>query len=337
MNASPGIPRRRLWALVSAAAGIALVFAVATRADSVGPAVDLGPVKVANDTADVSGQVDQSRVDADLTINGQQVGVDSSGKFDASVNVKGQTAIAISTADQAAGQTLTTTIPLSLRGSDGVIPTTVLDHLEAAGISVTIPPGGLVSVDGGPVTINGSVVDPGQLRSLSVNGSNVMGRMGPNGGFSKETPDGSSEATIEATDRQGVTQRATVGIRSISTTIRTKRGISVSSAGALGLRIASVHYALRGVQAKKQLSMTVWVKDRRGYLVRDAIVSVRGKRGGTLRPSDYVKLSNRFGQATFTVRPRVARFGQRLFLVARAKTPRAVALKTTSVLLPELR
>jgi hypothetical protein len=97
-----------------------------------------------------------------------------------------------------------------------------------------------------------------------------------------------------------------------------------------------VRYVLRGVQAKKRVSMIVTVKDRRGYLVRDAIVSVRGKASRSLRAGTGIKLSNKIGRATFVLRPRLARFGKRLFMIARAKTPSAQVHKTTSVRLPKL-
>jgi hypothetical protein len=83
--------------------------------------------------------------------------------------------------------------------------------------------------------------------------------------------------------------------------------------------------------------MTVTVKDRRGYLVRDVIVSVRGRSAGSLRPGTGNKLSSKTGRATFILRPRLNRFGKRLFVIAGAKTPSAQAHKTTSVRLPKLR
>jgi hypothetical protein len=298
--------------------------------------VDLGPVTLANGIATLSGHVADQGIASSLTINGQPVAVDSSGQFNTSVNVNGQSSLSFTTRDPATGRTVTTTIPLSLAGADGVIPATVLDALKAAGVAITTPTDDLVSLDGQPVKLSGFVRDPNQLRSLTVNGKEVLGQLGTNGTFSQQLPGSSKEVTIQATDRQGVSQQETFSIQSAASTIQTSQGTSVSAAGALGLRIASVRYVLRGVQARKRVSMIVTVKDRRGYLVRDAIVTVRGKAARSLRAGTNAKLSNKIGRATLVLRPRLARFGKRLFVIARAKTPSAQAHKTTSVRLPKL-
>ncbi len=328
---------RRVAALLPFVACIALAFALKVQADATTPIIDLGPVTVANGVATVSGHVADQALAASLTVNGQPVSVDSSGQFSASLNVAGQSSLSLSTHDPATGQTVTTTIPLSLAGATGVIPATVLDQLKAAGVSVTIPAGGFTSLDSQPVTVSGRVGDPSRLTSLTINGKDVLGELGSNGSFAQQLPLGTKEVTIQSTDRHGVSQKETFGIQAQSSTIQTSAGTSVSSAGALGLRIASVRYVLRGVKVKKRLSMIVTVKDRRGYLVRDAIVRVRGKAARSLRPGTAIKLSNKVGRASFVIRPRLNRFGKRLFVIAHAKTPTAQASKTTSVRLPKLR
>jgi hypothetical protein len=326
---------RRISMLFASIACFALALAVTTRADSATPIVDLGPVTIANGIASVAGQVGGQALAGTLTVNGQAVAVDSSGQFSTAVNLNGQSSLSLSTQDPATGQTVTTTIPLSL-ATNGVIPDTVLDQLKAAGVSVTIPAGGLTSLDGQPVTLSGSVSDPGKLQTLTINGKDALGQLGSSGSFSQQLPSGTKEVTMQATDRQGVSQKETFSIGSASSTIQTSQGTSVSAAGALGLRIASVRYVLRGVQAKKRISMIVTVKDRRGYVVRDAIVSVRGKAARSLRAGTGIKLSNKIGRATFVLRPRLARFGKRFFVIAHAKTPTAQARKTTSLRLPKL-
>jgi len=328
---------RRVSVLFASIACFALALAVTTHADSTTPVVDLGPVTVANGIATVSGHLADQALAGSLTLNGQPVAVDASGQFSTAVNLNGQSSLSVSTHDPATGQTVTTTIPLSTAGTGGVIPATVLDQLKAAGVSVTIPPGGLTTLDGQPVKLTGTVGDPSKLASMTVNGQDVLGQLGPGGTFSTQLPAGTKEVTIQSTDRQGVSQTETFGIQSTSSTIQTSQGTSVSAAGALGLRIASVRYVLRGVQAKKRISMIVTVKDRRGYLVRDAIVTARGKSARSLRAGTNAKLSSKIGRATFVLRPRLARFGKRLFVIARAKTPSAQAHKTTSVRLPRLR
>ncbi len=324
--------------LFASIACFALALAVTTRADSATPVVDLGPVVVANGIATVSGHIADQALAGSFTVNGQPVAVDSSGQFSAAVNLNGQSSLSLSTRDPATGQTVTTTIPLSVTGTGGVIPATILDRLKGAGVSVTIPPDGLTSLDSQPVKVTGSVSDPSKLGSLTVNGKDVLVQAaGSSGSFSQQLPAGTKEVTIRATDRQGVSQTETFRVGSASSTIQTSQGTSVSSAGALGLRIASVRYVLRGVQAKKRISMIVTVKDRRGYLVRDAIVTARGKSARSLRAgTGGAKLSSKIGRATFVLRPRLARFGKRLFVIARAKTPSTQAHKTTSVRLPKL-
>ena len=328
---------RRVSMLFASIACFALALAVTTRADSTTPVVDLGPVTVASGIATVSGHVADQALAGSLTVNGQPVAVDSSGQFSTAVNLNGQSALSLSTHDPVTGQTVTTTIPLSLAGTGGVIPATILDQLKSAGVSVTIPPSGLTSLDGQPVKVTGSISDPSKLASMTVNGQDVLGQLSPGGTFTQQLPAGTKEVTIQSTDRQGVTQTETFSVAPTSSTIQTSQGTSVSSAGALGLKIASVRYVLRGLQAKKRISMIVTVKDSRGYLVRDAIVTARGKSARSLRAGTNAKLSNKIGRATFVLRPRLARFGKRLFVIARAKTPSAQAHKTTSVRLPKLR
>jgi hypothetical protein len=337
LNGPSPLDWRRVAALVPFVACLALALALKVQADSTTPIIVLGPVTVANGVATVSGHVADQALAASLTVNGQPVSVDSSGQFSASFDLGGQNSLSLSMQDPATGQTVTTTIPLSLAGATGVIPNTVLDQLRAAGVSVTIPTGGLTSLDGQPVTVSGSVRDPSRLASLTVNGKDVLGELGPGGSFAYELPVGTREVTIQSTDRQGVSQKQTFGVRAQSSTIQTSAGTSVSAAGALGLRIVSVRYLLRGVKVKKRFTMIVTVKDRRGYLVRDAIVRVLGKSARSLRPGTAIKLSNKVGRASFLVRPRLNRFGKRLFVIARAKTPTAKASKATSVRLPKLR
>jgi hypothetical protein len=58
-------------------------------------------------------------VAADLTVNGQPVGVDASGRFNATVSLNGQSSLSLASHDPVTGQTVTTTIPLSLAGPGG--------------------------------------------------------------------------------------------------------------------------------------------------------------------------------------------------------------------------
>jgi hypothetical protein len=111
-------------------------------------------------------------------------------------------------------------------------------------------------------------------------------------------------------------------------------GRTVEASQAVGVRIARVRYFTRGVRRTKRLRVVVTVKDRRGFLVRNASVSVRSVKPRWILRNPKAKRTTGFGQASFVLTAGQRAFGKRLKLVILAKTPQAKHRKAGSVRLP---
>jgi hypothetical protein len=302
------------------------------------PLLSLGPVSVANGTATLSGSVVGSpAAGLQLHANGQPLGVNADGTFSGTVDLAGQSMLTVSAKNPLSGESVTTQIPLNTNvvGPDGLIQTTVLDALKKAGISLAIPPGGFVSLDGLPVKVEGQVADKDQLAALKVNGVDVLDKLNSAGQFTQSIPGSSREVSVTATDRQGVTQTTSFGVVPTSSVISTAAGPSIAAAGANGVKIAKVRYITKMVRAKKRFRMIVTVRDNQNRLVRGATVRVRPKLKRFVVGKERVKKSSKVGLANFLVLVRKAALGKRLFMITVAQTPRAKAQKTTSVKLPK--
>lgn len=295
--------------------------------------ITLEPITVANGIATISGSVAAGSSDqtATLTINGQPLGVTSDGRFDATVNLDGQSQIELAL-NGPEGEQSVLRIPVSLLGGGGTVPASALQPLTEAGVQVSLPPSGFVSADAGPVTVQGRVSNPDSLLSLTVNGQQVT--PGPDGGFTTTAPAGTRQVTVVATGTNGVSQTTSFPISQFSSTIQTTQGTSVSAAGADGVVIARVAYNPN--RSTKAVRMIVTVKDRRGYLVRDAVVRVNALPGRALLGGVTATTTNRVGKATLLLRPRAAMFGAKLTTRTVAKTPKATATRITAVKLPRL-
>jgi hypothetical protein len=180
--------KRRLLAAHAAAAGLVLMLLAAGPASGGlgSPVVTLGPTTVMNGVATVTGSVAGLQPSsAQLSINGQPVGVDAVGRFVAIVNLNGRDDLALTLTDPVKGQTNTLDIPLTANivGPGGVIPPGVLSGLEQAAVSLLKPAGGFVSVGGEPIVVNGTVGNRDQLAGLSVNGIDALALTKPNGTF----------------------------------------------------------------------------------------------------------------------------------------------------------
>jgi hypothetical protein len=345
MTGSTFITRRRGVAVTSVtalAAALVLALAPAGSPQAPAPALSLGPVSIGNGTATVSGSVTGTpSAGYQLYANGQPLGVAADGTFAGTVNLAGQSVLSLTARNPLSGETVATQIPLttSLVGAGGVISGTVLDALKRAGISLRIPEGGFVSVDGAPVRLEGRVVDRDELAGLKVNGADVLEKLSSNGSFTQVVPGTRREVSVTATDRQGVSQTTSFGVAPTSSVIGTAAGPSVAAAGADGLVIARVRYLTKTARPLKRFRMIVTVKDRRGRLVRNATVRVRPTnfqvRKRFVVGKQRTKRSTKTGQANFLVLVRKHALGKRLFLVTAAQTPRAKAQKTTSVRLPK--
>jgi hypothetical protein len=236
---------------------------------------------------------------------------------------------------------VSTQIPLTTNvvGPGGLIPDTILDALRRAGITLTVPEGGFVSVDGLPLRVEGRVLDRDQLAGLSVNGVDVLEKLSSSGSFAQMVPGTSREVSVTATDRQGVSQTSSFGVAPMSSVISTTAGPSVAAAGADGVVISKVRYITKTARPLKRFRMIVTVKDRRGRLVRNATVRVRSTnlqaRKRFVVGKQRTRRSGKLGQANFLVLIRKHALGKRLFMVTVAQTPSAKAQKTTSVRMPK--
>ena len=326
MSLPPRLATRLRQAVLLAAATLALAAPAPVSAQlTVQPTLVVESLTVAGGVATVTGAVGGQSVAA-VTVNGQPVPV-AEGPFVATVAlVTGQNAIEVGLGNTSLS------IPLALAGAPDPLAT-----LRDAGVTVVVPPEGFESLDGLPVRVRGHVLNPGSLASLELNGREILPLLNPDGSFDEPVPPGSETVTVTATDRQGVSQTSTWQISNLSSVIRTESGSSVSAAGAMGLRIATVRYVKAGVRASRRLRMVVTVKDVRGYLVRGANVRVRAVRPrGALRPGVYTKPTGTAGRVTFVLKPRASAFGRRLHVRALARTPNARARRTSSVRLPRL-
>src|SRR5439155_2551251 len=173
------LPARRTLVALAATASVlaALVGAGAAPGDVVTPVVSLGPTTVANGVATVSGTVTApAPSNAQLSINGQPVGLNADGTFAGIVNLNGQSTLSLAVRNPATGEASTTNVPLTtnLVGPGGVVSPTVLSDLEQAAGTITKPLGGFVSIGGQPISVSGGVGNGDGLASLSVNGIDAL-------------------------------------------------------------------------------------------------------------------------------------------------------------------
>jgi hypothetical protein len=327
-------------AIAALASGLVLFLASPARPDAA-PLVSFGPVSIANGTATLSGAVTGTPAAGfQLHANGQPLTVNADGTFSGTVDLAGQSVLTVSVRNPLSDETVTTQIPLNSNvvGPNGVIQATVLDALKKAGISLAIPPGGFVSLDGLPVGVEGKVLDRDQLASLKVNGVDVLEKLTSAGAFTQTIPGTSREVSVSATDRQGVTQTTSFGVVPMSSVVNTAAGPSIAAAGAVGVKIAKVRYITKTVRAKKRFRMIVTVRDRQNRLIRGATVRTRlaaspGKRF-VRGKQQRMKRTGKLGQVNFLVLVRKPALGKRVAMVTTAQTPTAKAQKRTSVRLP---
>lgn len=316
---------------------LAAVVAGGAQAAKAPAPVTISSVTIGDGVAVVAGAVD---ADARLEVNGQSTDVSDAGEFVAAIDLDADALVlALVGADS---ESVTLRIPIDVliaTGGDGI-----LDALIDAGISIDVPADGFVVVDGQWPLIEGRVLDDANLASLTINGVRVLDRIGPTGDFSIQLPwtqSRPSQATVVATDQRGVSQTTTYSVARVQSVIRSRKGTSVSAAGARGLVIAGLRFDKRLLASTGRLRVLVTVKDRRGYLVRGAALRLSAKPHAYLATGSIrVGFTSRFGRAQFTYRLRPRAFaGPRhavLTTVARAKTPMTSAWRKASLQLPVL-
>jgi hypothetical protein len=280
------------------------------------PFLTLAPITIANGTAAVAGTLGPDVSGAALAVNGQPLGVDTSGTFAGVVDLNGQDALSFVIARPAG--TIQVRIPLL---GLGLIPGSVLDSLMQAGLSVQTP---ILGSNG--VTVSGSVLDSSQLTGLTVNGVDALGLLQRGGSFSAQVPATNRTVSVSMTTKNGTSQTILQPVTAATAT-------TVSARNAVGLKIASVRYVKKGVLRTHRLRMIVTLKDARGLLIHGAKVRVQAK-GRKLAKRPRITLSGPRGRATIVLRLRRSAFGKRLFTVTSARTPSAKALRKTSVPVP---
>jgi hypothetical protein len=315
----------QFWIVLVAALGLLLAPGAQPAATQL---LNLGPIVVANGVASVTGSVSSTAGNSTVTVNGQPVGVDSSGAFTAAVPLNGASAVTIGLTQAGSSEQTSFEVPLTgeLLGPGGVIPAGVLDSLEQAGLSLVTPVAG---APGQPLTVKGGVLDGSQLTSMTVNGKDVLGALASDGTFSVQVPGTTKVVTLRATDLNGNSVKKTTGVQHKQLT-----SSSVSAANALGIKIVKIRYIKQAALRTHRLRMIVTVRDRRGLLVRGAKISVRAVKAGRFVRTPKTTQSGPKGRATLVLRLRAAAFGKRLVVVTLAKTPRAKASRKTRVLVP---
>jgi hypothetical protein len=325
--------KARAYAVLGALA-TALALVPGARPGSIPQLLTLGPVTVLNGTAIVSGTVGGSGAGSQISLNGQALNLDAAGHFAGVINLDGASSLDFAVGNST-GQLVDFTVPLALAGPGGIIPGSVVDAVEQAGAKLLQPVGGFVG--GQPLAVAGSVADKGQLASLAVNGTDVMHLLGSDQSFTVPIPGTTKEITLSATDTRGVTETTHYKVLDATGLLATPLGTSVAAANAVGLKITKVRYYTKGVTKTKRVRMVVTVKDRRGYLVRGAKITIRSKAAGRLTRRSQAKTSTKVGQASFVLRVKSRTLGKRLVMVTVARTPTAKAAKTTSVRLAKAR
>ena len=326
--------------LAACVLAMALALGNGARADLVGPALTLGSITIEGGTAVVNGEVGD--VGALLVVNGVPVDIDAAGNFHAVVGLDG-TAIVLELAADL-GETTTIRIPIEALIETG--GEAILDDLLAAGTAIDVPANGFEVVDSNGPVVSGSVGNAELLDRMAVNGVDVLGDLGRNGGFSVVPPwtsstPSSQQVTVEVVDRRGVSQTTRFRTTRISSVIRTRAGSSVSAAGAQGVVIAKIRFDKATMKWNRKLGVSVTVKDRRGYFVRGASLRLIGMPARYLTTGAVrVGFTNRLGQAKFAYRLHPQALAacacKELVLTARASTLRASTRKTATLRMPAL-
>jgi hypothetical protein len=323
--------------------------------------ISLSPISVSGGMASVAGSVNAAVATAGsaatkvrVTINGAVVGISAAGTFSAATSVAASGGIVVRADDLSSGSTYTISIPASAIPSNGVAAD-ALAQLDADAVTLMLPPDGFTIVDGLDISASVRVAQLKGIAKLSLNGANLLvqlragsstrssssarpsstkpGSVRPG---QKSTPapapahhtafarvSGKAKTVqVTVTAKNGAKQTTTVPVRRVRSVIRIGKQASISAFGARGIRISAVSFGGRFLGRSRTLGVTVTVRDRRQYLVRDAVVMIQPAGRATIAGS-MARMSNRLGRATFGVHVRASALGQRLHLKVVAQTPRS--------------
>ena len=261
--------------------------------------------------------------------------VKADGTFAAVLNVAGLSSLGIQVTDPVSGRTSAVSIPLNTNviGPGGVIPPDVLRSIEQAAVSLLQPVGGFKILDGLPLTVGGSLLDRDQLAGLTVNGQDVLGTLGPGGGFVTTIPGTSRTVTVIATDNRGVSTTTTYPVTHHARLPRPARPLPQQGGRRSRRQRPLCDEELPQDEAR---TMIVTVKDTLGRLVHGATVQVRGAPASRSVGTPKLKRTDKLGRASFLLKPRARVYGKRLFTITIAKTPTAKVQRKTSLRVPKL-
>ena len=308
--------RKYAWA-IAVLTTVVLIPAAAPAASA--PLIRLAPITVLNGTAAISGMVGPQPSAVLLTVNGQPLGINSSGVFAGTIDLKGANTIVLAISRPATGVVVTFRIPILGRT---VIPGDVLTGLINGGVSILQP----IAKPGQPVTVKGSLLDGSQLVSLDVDGIDALSLV-QGGTFIVPLPADTGQVQVVAGGANGTSEVVNAPVfRPFSTS-------TVSARNAVGIRIAKIRYIRKGAVHTRRIRMIVTVRDQRGRLIRGATIRVTAK-GHKLTRRPKAARSGSRGRATIALRVNRSAYGKRLVTFTVAKTPHAKARKRSAVRIP---
>jgi len=240
-------------------------------------------------------------------------------------------------------------------------------QLDADAVTLLVPADGFTIVDGVGTEAQVQATATAGIAVLNLNGANLLAQLdaqasasagasgqssgsssssgslsGSSGAGSSGTPAAApasasapvsgqaKQVELTVTGTNGVSETSTVPVNRVSSVIRVGKSSSVSAFGAQGIRIAGVEFDTSRVARTHHLGVTVLVRDRRNYLVRDAIVMVSPTPHRASVAGSWAATSDVLGRARFSV-PVSSRSARRIYLTVTAKTPRARTRITRSV------
>ena len=303
-----------------------------------------------------------------VTVNAQPVSIAIGGQFSASVNVKATAAIRVQALDRSNGETNSITIPVSAIPAGGT-PSDALAQLDADVVTMMVPTGGFTTVDGVAIDATVHVGSIDGIARLRLNGADLLAHLrisassksGSNAGkptkptkpsvnpgspapstgptappcrhsASRSVSGSAKTVKLTVTATNGASQTSTFVVKRVQSVIRVGRLLSISAFGARGIRITRIQFTTN-MLAHHRLGVTVTVRDRRNYLIRDAVIMLKPAANRTSLHSTWVQMSNLLGRATFTVPITAKTLNHRLYLNVLARTPRANTQLAASVLL----
>jgi hypothetical protein len=230
-----------------------------------------------------------------------------------------------------------------------------------------LPPDGFTTVDGVAIDATVHVGSIDGIASLQLNGADLLAHLRISASSSKPASSGSKSTkptnppakpgsasppagtkpacrhtasqsvsgsakrvklTVTATN--GASQTTTFVVKRVRSVIRVGRLFSISAFGARGIRITGIQFNTKAL-AHHRLGVTVTVRDRRNYLIRDAVIMLQPTANRTSITGTWVQMSNLLGRATFTLPTAANKLNHHLYLTVLARTPRASTHTTASV------